>query len=235
MKQLESMITTMASRCGKNVRDIFCDLLKYMTGAFDPCGEPDASWRYTKEQNVAFYDMMKEYFVAMKGKLKDEFGWYDAWGDIFMSLNVAGNNKGQFFTPSGLCDLMADISIKDGEEPQPSHSIGAFGKRVTISDCSCGSGRNLLSANSAFLRNGWRKPYLVGEDIDLDCCRMTAINMMAHGCFGEVVCHNTLSDPKGLRVGYIINEGLYPMPNGFPTIRECKDPNQFYLLRDREY
>ena len=234
MKQLEKMMVSAANMFGKNKRDIFFDLLKFIVGNFEPFPQPDPTWHYKKKQNVVFHNLMCEYFRVMGEKVKEDGMWYDAWGDLFMSMNVSGNNKGQFFTPSGLCDLMADISIKDGAEPLPTHVIGAFGKRVTISDCSCGSGRNLIAAHAKFVKNGWRKPYLVAEDIDIDCCRMTAVNMMVHGCYGEVICHNTLSEPETLRMGYIINEGLCPFP-GLPTIRRCDDASRYFGISVMQY
>ena len=154
--------------------------------------------------------------------------WYDPWGDLFMELTPKGGLKGQFFTPGNICDLMADIC--DPSDTEPNTLCNAFGKRVTVNDCACGSGRNLLAAHAKFVKANARKPYLVAEDIDLDCCQMTAINMMAHGCFGEVICHNTLTEPKGLRVGFIINEGMYPLP-GLPTIRVKMEPECFVSLR----
>lgn len=204
------------------------DLLKYIICYFNVEPEPDNSWRYTKEQNVEFFKMMRQWLAVMKKALETR-EWYDPWGDLFMALTPKGGSRGQFFTPTDICDLMAEIS--DPANTEPTHVCGGFGKRVTVSDCACGSGRNLLAAHAKFIKAKARKPYLVGEDIDLDCCRMTAVNMMAHGCFGEVICHNTLTQPNKLIVGYLVNEAMYPIPTPVPSLRVKREPQWFFSMR----
>lgn len=123
--------------------------------------------------------------------------------------------------------MMASISLEgyNGEEPTQNTS---FGKRKIIGDCAYGSGRNLLAAKAVFDTKRWRSPYLIGEDIDHTCCKMTAINMAIHGCFGEVICHDTICEPDKVRFGYIVNETLYPFPTNIPSIRPCNDARRFY-------
>lgn len=228
MNELVKLIESFAYKYGKENKQVMRDLLKYIIGYFNPERTPDTTWKYSKEQNAEFHQMMQQYFILMDEQLKRK-EWYDAWGDIFMWFTPKGGARGQFFTPDNICDLMAQCNINTDTEP--TIQCGAFGKRVTISDPAAGSARNLLASHARFIRDNKRKPYLVAEDIDLDCCRMSAVNMMAHGCFGEVICHNTLADPKGLVVGYIINEGLYPMQPGIPTIRVKHEPQWFVSLR----
>jgi len=228
MNELIRLINQFAYRNGKDSKQVLSDLLKYIVGYFSVEPKKDDTWRYTQEQNKEFYRMMQQYLRLMNGELAHR-EWYDAWGDLFMSLTAKGGSRGQFFTPADLCILMADSNIDTNTEPKC--LCGAFGRRVTVSDPAAGSGRNLLASHAVFVRNGKRHPYLIAEDIDIDCCRMSAINLMVHGCFGEVVCHDTLKDPKGILVGYIINEGMYPISPGLPTIRERCEPEYFYSLR----
>ena len=49
---------------------------------------------------------------------------------------------------------------------------------------------------------------LVGEDIDGICCKMAAVNLAVHGCFGEVIRHDSIGEQNALRYGYIVNETL---------------------------
>lgn len=228
MKELLKLMESFARQTGKDTKQVMNDLLSYIIGFFDPEGNPVQGWRYTKEQNAQFHSMMQAYFDGMKEKLNMR-EWYDAWGDLFMELTPKGGARGQFFTPTDLCDMMVDATIDTDAEPKS--LCGAFGRRVLVNDPAAGSSRNLLSAHARFVRDGKRKPYLVAEDIDIMCCKMSAVNMMAHGCYGEVVCHNTLTDPKGLLFGYIINEGMFPMQPGVPTIRVKKEPECFVSLR----
>jgi hypothetical protein len=80
-----------------------------------------------------------------------------------------------------------------------------------------------------------RKPFVSGEDIDVQCCKMSAINMAMHGCFGEVVCHDTLCEPTAVRYGYIVNETMYPFPTNIPSIRRCNDPQKFVCTSSLEF
>ena len=228
MKQLSSKIQSFAYHNGKDTKQVLSDLLTYIIGYFNPEPQPDPQWRYSKEQNMEFYAMMVDYLRVMQEQLRSR-EWYDPWGDLFMSLTPSGGAKGQFFTPANLCDLMAETTVDTAAEP--TKPCGAFGRRVTIADPAAGSARCLLAAHARFVHDNARRPYLVAEDVDLLCCKMSAVNLMAHGCFGEVICHNTLADPKGLLVGYIVNEGLYPFQPGMPTIRIKREPQWFVTLR----
>ncbi len=223
-KDLEQRIRAMAAKKSMDTKPVFVDFLDYIIGYFDPDGTPIEGWasKYTKEDNRDFHAMMCDYFTLMQEEL-NRHEWYDAFGDLFMSLNVGGNDKGQFFTPSDLCDLLAQNTIDaNGKEPT-ARRVTTFGRRVTINDAASGSSRTLLAANAIFVRNKWAKPYLVAEDLDATCCKMSAINMAVHGCFGEVVQHNTLSEPHTAHAGYIINETMWPFPTGIPSIRRCDD------------
>lgn len=222
------MIQSFAYKNGKDTKQVVDDLLTFIIGSYNPEPEPDPQWHYTKEQNLEFHHMMCAYLRVMYSKLRIH-EWYDAWGDLFMELTPNGGARGQFFTPAGICNLMAETVVDTSREPDK--LCGAFGKRVLIGDPAAGSSRNLLAAHVRFVRDKKRVPYLVAEDIDMMCCKMSAVNMMAHGCFGEVICHNTLADPKGLLVGYLVNEGLYPLSPGIPTIRIKREPEWFVSLR----
>ena len=230
MNELERMISSFAYSNGKDIKQVLSDLLVFIIGNFNPEPKPDKLWSYKKEQNEKFHAMMMQYLDVMQKEL-NRHEWYDAWGDLFMSLTPKGGARGQFFTPADICNMMAEAVIDTAKEPDK--TCGSFGRRITISDPTAGSGRNLLAAHALFVRDGRRKPFLVAEDVDIDCCRMSAVNMMVHGCFGEVICHDTLTDPKGVRVGYIVNEGLYPIPGGFPTIRTKNEPGWFVSLRNK--
>lgn len=228
MKTLSKLICDFAYHNGKDNKQVLDDLLTYIIGSFSPEPQIIPSWEYSGEQNLSFFAMMQEYFRIMDEKLRS-LRWFDVWGDLFMELTPKGGAKGQFFTPSPLCDMIAQATIDKGVVP--SRPCGAFGNRVVISDPAAGSSRCLLAAHALFIEKGERKPYLIAEDVDAMCCKMSAINLMSHGCFGEVVCHDTLANPKEVKTGYIINEGLYPIPNGFPTIRAKHKPKSFVLLR----
>lgn len=231
IRTLEKKINDFAYSKGKQKSEVFNNLLDYICGYLDPTGTPIKGWTYKGEENVPFYEMMAEYFRIM-GEMLEKKLWYDCWGDLFMSLTTNGGGKGQFFTPCDMCNMMAEITIRDNGSLQDKGQQTRFGKRIVVNDCACGSSRNLLAAAARIEYLGERKPYLVAEDVDMMCCKMSAINMAVHGCYGEVICHNTIADPLGLDAGWIINETCYPFPTNIPSIRPCSDRNMFYGTSD---
>ena len=229
IKPLSQEMEKFGHRYGIGMAETLSALLDYIIGFMNPDGKPVEGWRYNKEQNQCFYTMMSVYFNIMQDALVHD-GWHDAFGDLFMEWAGSKNALGQCFTPACICDMMADCTFGDTKPDVPQVNCNGFGRRITVSDCACGSGRLLLAAASKLERMGAEKPYLIGEDIDAMCCKQTAINMMIHGCYGEVICHDTLCEPGEARFGYIVNEGLYPFP-ALPTIRRFTDPNVFIGCR----
>lgn len=213
--------------------DKLCD---YIIGFFDPEGHAIEGWTFPKEVNDEFRraaaTLVKEYQKGI-----EERGWCDPLGSTFEQLlgKFDAGNKGQFFTPECVCDLMADIALTEDEElPGPTWFCGAFGRRHIASDPSAGSGRNLLAIASKYAGKPRKDlPYFVAEDIDPLCCKMSAINLMAHGLPGEVICHNTLEEPDMCKFGYIINETTYPFYTRIPSIRRSTNPLRFVTLRQR--
>lgn len=71
------------------------------------------NWKYTKEETRKFYDMFVEWVKIMDKKVQGG-GWYDAFGDLYMSLIVGKKhqqNCGQFFTPKR---VLLGMSPKNG-------------------------------------------------------------------------------------------------------------------------
>ena len=200
------------------------DILDYIIGILDPTGKPIEGWSHTEEENIAIRELMMEYVKEM-GELLTSEDWFDAWGDLFMSMASGTTSlKGQFFTPDSLSGLCASLL---GESLPEATQRTRFGRRLICNDPTCGSSRMLLAANSHIHKCTGRLPYLVGEDIDMICCKMSAVNLAIHCCYGEIVCHDSLCFPDQVRVGYIINEGLWPDQSGLPTIRRSTNPEDF--------
>ena len=129
-------------------------------------------------------------------------GWIDVFGNIYEEMYQSKGKSsmlGQFFTPEGLCTIMAKING------------GISGK---TGDPACGSGRTLLAA---YTEN--KSGYYVGEDIDGISCKMCALNLMVHGARGRVICHDTIASPVYFNWGYEINEVRYPIPTPFYSLR----------------
>lgn len=200
VRGLEKLISDFTYRNGYNVKTVFDDFLRYIIHGFSPGAPPLTSWRYKKEQNEVFWQMLQEWIIIMDRQVKRK-DWYDPFGDLYMALTSRSHQqaKGQFFTPVDICELMVHMLYSDKKQGED------------ILDPCCGSGRLLLAFHALHPGN-----YLVAEDIEYSCCLMTVCNFLIHGCVGEVIWHNSL-DPNHFLGGWKINETLNR--TGIPTIR----------------
>ena len=131
--------------------------------------------KYSKKEQQLFISimvtLMEEYSKACKP--------IDILGDIYENLNLIKKDSAQFFTPLEVCNLMTEITtIKDNYE----NTIKEKGY-ITISDPSCGSGRNLYTTYKELLDEKVpnNKIFLQGDDSDLTCCCMTYIHLSLMG------------------------------------------------------
>jgi N-6 DNA Methylase len=122
----------------------------------------------------------------------------DILGDLFQGGITYGEHA-QYFTPAPICDLMAQVTA--GDEP---------GLGRTFCDPCCGSGRMLLAMAKL-------KSYglFVGQDADLRCVKITAINLALHNLYGHAIWGNSLSNERKL----VYETGF----NGKGVIRKLAD------------
>lgn len=206
VRELEKRLNEFSYRNGYNIDQVFDDFLRYIVWAFSLDGKPIDNWKYKKEQNIFFFELLQEWSQVMEKETVCR-EWYDAFGELYMTCVASSgrqSGRGQFFTPPGICDLMTMIQGDD--------------EKLTgiCADPTCGSGRTLLAFHVRHLGN-----YLCAEDIDQTCCLMTCCNFLIHGCVGEVVWHNSL-DPDSWYYGWKVNENLNnPLHKhfGIPHIR----------------
>lgn len=227
-----NIINRLSEATGLDAKEAFSRLTDFIIGFFDPEKKPLPNWNFTEEANNIFQEATRSLFLDYQHGITAH-GWTDPLGTTFEEVlgRHDASRKGQFFTPPTICELMAEITVS-GLNASAKHPCGAFGNRHIAADPTCGSGRNLLAVAAKFDgRPRSELPYFVGEDIDPLCCKMCAINLMMHGVPGEVVCHNTLAAPHSLSFGFVINEAMFPMPSGLPSIRRFTDPLRFVSLR----
>lgn len=105
----------------------------------------------------------------------DETG-QDVLGDLFTGA-ISYGERGQFFTPDAVCQLMAELTTHGADDGVQS-----------VNDPACGSGRFLLSVGKK--HPNWE---FVGQDVDHRCAQMTAINLGLNGLRGWAVWQNTLT------------------------------------------
>ena len=134
----------------------------------------------------------------------------DILGDLFQGAITYGE-AGQFLTPQPLCRAMAQMTIHDegsgedqteatdsmppvdaphADDPCDESSVSARSTdnkpierppRRTVCDPACGSGRMLLAV--AEINPHW---LFVGQDVDLRCVRLTALNLAFRNLHGYV-------------------------------------------------
>lgn len=166
-------------------------------------------------QKNSEYTLLALQWLADVGDAMEKGEWLDAWGILYEELYLSrgkASNTGQFFTPHSLSDLMAGVTGKEGAD------------RGKVNDCACGSGRLLLAhylEKSRLDHSAGRRFEYIAQDSDPIACKMCALNLMAHGMYGRVVCQNslTLSTPS---VVYHINEVKYPINTPYYSIRAEK-------------
>ena len=230
---LHKMLTSMCGRTGYTPDAVFEGLLDYIIGYLNPSltPEPIEGWKFKPQDTPTFHEMMQMVFRIYSEEIPRR-RWYDPFGDLYMAIHAGGGGKGQFFTPPSVAQCVADVNIAGWDEPtgQPT----PFGHRITIADCAAGSGRMPLAGYCSILhkmQHDWgytpqqaeaRRPYISCEDLDYNCVKMAAINMAAHGCFGEAICHDSLCEPDKVRLGYIVNESMWPFPTNVPSIPDRK-------------
>lgn len=105
----------------------------------------------------------------------------DVLGDLFQGAITYGE-AGQFLTPEPICRMMAQVLL--AEAPQATERAG---ERRRVFDPCCGSGRLLLAVAETD-----RTFDFVGQDVDLRCVRMTAINLALRNLYGYVIHGDSL-------------------------------------------
>lgn len=169
---------------GFNAYRVYEDWLALMFNSF--AGQPEA---YTKILKHYFQDRtdgngIEHHFGAAllelmryMAKTNDE-----ALGPLFMEY-ASNHYTGQYFTPLELAQTMARMTQTD----MPAD------RRFTVCDPACGAGVGLIACakEQTFEQNN--RAFFIGQDIDLNCARMCALNLMFFNLDGLVVWGNTLT------------------------------------------
>jgi hypothetical protein len=125
-------------------------------------------------------DAIAELFGQLVAQMEDTRGeMRDVLGDLFQGAITYGE-AGQYVTPEPVARLMAKLTT--------SEYVPEEGKRPTVSDPCCGSGRLLLAV--ADEHRDWE---FAGQDVDLRCVRMTALNLAFRNLYGYVIHGDSLA------------------------------------------
>ena len=143
--------------------------------------------RYDKVDLNKFVELLSITTAALTDNPEQDF-----LGEIFSSLNLHNEWRGQFFTPYHIGSLMATINA----ENLPSE-VAEKGS-VTVSDCCCGAGCLLIAyANTARKAgvNFQRDILFFAQDMDFVAAMMCYIQLSLLGCKAIVKVGDSLTDP----------------------------------------
>ena len=160
-----------------------------------------------RKYNKAELEAVAEMF-ALLGIGMDENPDQDFLGELFMSLDLGNQYKGQFFTPYSVCRMMAQITGTDDLKARLERQGW-----VSVNDCCCGAGALLVAFANECVRqkiNYQTSVLFVAQDIDLTAGLMCYIQLSLLGCPGYVVIGNTLTEPSLSLDG----RGLIPQDKG---------------------
>ena len=110
----------------------------------------------------------------------------DYLGTIFARLNLGQHYRGQFFTPSHICEFMAEITFNENLEK----AIQEKGY-CRVAEPTCGSGAMVLGLVKCLQNRGYEKLggklYIEATDIDELCVCMTYTQLSLLGLSVRVI------------------------------------------------
>jgi type I restriction enzyme M protein len=213
--------------------EVFDDMLDKMVGQHlllptEGSQEKEARFKkkYSPEEQQMFVKMYDNFIRLTKERVnlwadKDQrraTGWYDPLGSFYEEISSDGKKSamGQFFTPEHIVTMMTQISMGADAD----HKIER-GEMVTLAEPACGSGRFILAANA--MHPG---TFSCGNDLDVMCAKMTALNMCWNGAVGQVTCGDGLDiTGESFRFGWAV----VPMMVGMQQVK-CNDPGEQALF-----
>lgn len=181
MKSITNHLKSIATK-GYDMGTVFRDWISLMLYALskdeDLYMEVMNRYRNEGDKGSREADLFAKAFSELLIEMKKEN--HDILGDIYMEIvsNWSAKGMGQFFTPAGLCGMMADMVI--GDAPDSS---------VSVADPACGSGRTLISAAKKVHADS----DFHGTDADKVCAQMCALNMCFFNANAYIIHGNTLS------------------------------------------
>lgn len=147
--------------------------------------------KYEKSQQHIFPELYAEVVMAL-----DENPEQDFLGEMFMDLRLDYEELKQIFTPYHVCQLMADLMMDDLVQQIENQGY------VSINDCCCGAGANLIAAiNSARRKlkdaglNFQNHILVTGQDIEELVALMCYLQISLLGVAGYVKVGNSLTEP----------------------------------------
>lgn len=147
--------------------------------------------KYNKQEQPLFSELAAYTVMALEENPEQDF-----LGSIYMSLNLGNKNNGQYFTPYNVCELMAEITMRDSVLKCEKEGY------ITINDPCCGAGAILIAGIHAAKKQLEKAGYnyqhhilVAAQDIDLTAALMCYIQLSLLGVAGYIKVGNSLIDP----------------------------------------
>jgi len=215
MKQFNRLFAEIAYR--HDFMRVFDDFLTLTLCAFGMGRYEDEYLQTLKTYNkkeVQIFPQLLGALVEYTTRKSELGGWADGLGDFFQEHNgkFGRDARGQFFTPTHLCDLMAQIN-------SPCNG--------NINDPAAGSGRCLIAADRLDPNNRFNNFY-TAQDVDRRCVKMCAINMVLYGMKGVVLHMDSIC--LNIHGGYRI----YLPETGLGAMQLSADECRQYVFTKRE-
>ena len=92
IRPLEKMVCDFAYSNGYDPISVFNDFLRYVIHGFSPGAPPLMDWKYKRQQNRHFMEMLTGWIRLMQRELQSG-GWFDAFGDLFMAISSKSGRR----------------------------------------------------------------------------------------------------------------------------------------------
>lgn len=157
---------------------------------------------------------------------------FDYLGKIYMDASMGNKSTSQFFTPSHICELMAQMTIGSKEAFEQQVSERGF---VGAADPCCGSGAMTIGLAKVLdkeygVQGLESKLFIKLTDIDYTCVKMAFISMSLLGLSACVVLGDTLTgridgqfDTPNLQAA--LTAGSFRMPEEAPAAPPVESDN----------
>jgi hypothetical protein len=146
---------------------------------------------YEKKEQGLFPQMFAHLVEALEYKVKTT-GPEDVFGPIYLELEIYRKEKGQFFTPQHISDMMAKLTAGNDDWKESLDQQGF----ISMSEPSCGSGVMITSMCKAMKKadlNYCTQLVVVAVDVDQKCAFMTYLQLALYGVPAVVIHGNSIT------------------------------------------
>lgn len=149
----------------------------------------DIARRYSKEELARFSEMLGLVVDSLEAR------YHDCLGELFMSMDLGSECRGQYFTPYALSALCARAMLGGLPEALASKEF------VTVNEPTSGAGGMIIALAEAMHDAGYnyqQRLHVIAQDIDATAVHMTYIQLSLLYVPAIVLQGNTLSCERPL-------------------------------------